>query len=206
MCILWFGCNNEVLFLSVVAVISFIFFKPCNISCNTMVFNPNHHHGSNTTHFLFLFPSSEIWNAKPNTSSDFQICKLKTANLNSCESQKSQTTQRGQEKFDVTRLLLITFAPARTVWSRPSDDEPRRSFIEQSQSVAVTCRQPSTHSPGCQGTHMRAHARTHENRGTFGHLNNCLTSKEYCVLYSIKPWTVAATDLFPIRVCIWPFP
>ena len=57
----------------------------------------------------------------------------------------------GQEKFDVTRLLLMTLAPARTVWSRLSDDEPRRSSIEQSLSVAVICRQPSTHSPGCQG-------------------------------------------------------
>lgn len=42
---------------------------------------------------------------------------------------------------------------------------------------------------------MTALVRMHENRGTFGHLNNCLTSKEYRVLYSRKRWTVAATDL-----------
>jgi hypothetical protein len=95
-----------------------------------MVSNPSHHHGPNTTQFLSLFRSSEIWNAKPNTCSDFQICKLKVANLNGCESQKSQTTQMGQEKIDVTRLLLMTLAPASTVWSRPSDEEPRRSSIE----------------------------------------------------------------------------
>jgi len=55
---------------------------------------------------------------------------LKVANLNGCESQKSQTTQMGQEKFGVTRVLLMILAPARNVWSRPSDDEPRYSSIE----------------------------------------------------------------------------
>ena len=149
-CIRWFDCNNYVLLLPVVAVINFIFFKTSDISFNTTVSNPDHHHGPNTTQFLSLFPSSEIWDAKPNTSSDFQICILKVVNLNGCESQKSQTTQMGQEKFDVTRLLLMTLSPARTLWSRSSDDEPRPS-IEQSHPVAVTCRQPSTHSPSCQG-------------------------------------------------------
>jgi hypothetical protein len=56
---------------------------------------------------------------------------LKFVNLNGCENQKSQTTQMGQEKFDVTRLLLMTLEPARNVWSRPSDDEPRPYSIEQ---------------------------------------------------------------------------
>lgn len=111
--------------------------------------NSSHHHGTNTTQFLLLFPSSEIWDARPNTSSDFQIYKLKAANLNVWWSHKVQTTQMGQAKFDVTRLFLLTLMPARTVWSRPSDDEPLRSPTEQS--VAVTCRQPSTHSPVCQG-------------------------------------------------------
>ena len=51
--------------------------------------------------------------------------------------------------------------------------------------------------------HMTAHARTHENRGAFGRLNNCLTSKEYSVLYSSKQWTVAATDLLHIKYFLY---
>lgn len=94
-CIRWFDCNNYVLFLSVVAIISFVFFKTSGISFNTTVSKPSHHHGPNTTQFLSLFTSSEIWDAKPNTSSDFQNCKLKVENLNGCGSQKSQTTQMG---------------------------------------------------------------------------------------------------------------
>jgi len=59
-CIRWFDCNNYVLFLSVVAVISFIFFKTSDIYFNTTVSNPSHHHGPNATEFLSLFPSSGI--------------------------------------------------------------------------------------------------------------------------------------------------